>query len=294
MGKDLYWRNIYQAESEIGMMLNKVIEILSSSAAVDEWLIGDRKTESAELFFVGKNLDMNRKKNVHHIKVTVYKNFEQDGNKYKGSASTLISPAMSEAEAAAKIEQAALAATFVKNPYYELAKPSSKPLPCLESRLSLDEISAFLPKIVLSLYKSDKFENGKINSCEFFLEKTDKRIINSLGVDESYTSYKGQIELVADWKEDGEEVEVIEVMDFSDFDPDMIEDRAAKTLENARLRAKAVPIMEIGEVPVLLVKENVSEFFKYYIEQANAALVYQKYSTAKVGECIQGKGVTGD
>lgn len=275
-------------------MLDKIIDILKSKASVDDWLIGDRKVESAELFFVGKNLDMNRKKNVHHIDVTVYKNFEQDGTKYKGSASTLISPTMSVEEIEEKLEQAALAASFVKNPFYELVSPTDEPLKQVSSHFSTDELAAFMPQLVKALYKNDTHEKGKINSCEFFLERIEKRLINSKGVDESYTSYKGQIELVVDWMETGEEVEVFEVIDFSDFEPNKIEAIAAETLENAKLRAQAVPLPKLDGVPVLLVKENVNEFLRYYIEQSNAALVYQKYSNAKVGENFQGKNITGD
>lgn len=275
-------------------MLDKIIDILKSKDSVDEWLIGDRKVESTELFFIGKNLDMNRSKNVHHIEVVVYKNFEQDGTKYKGSASTRISPTMSVEEIEEKIEQTALAASFVKNPYYELVSPTDEPLKEVSSQFSTDELAAFMPELVKALYKSDKFDNGKINSCEFFLERIEKRLINSKGVDENWTSYKGQIELVVDWKETGEEVEIIDIIDFSDFEPAKIETIAAETLNNARLRAQAVPLPELSNIPVLLVKENINEFLKYYIEQSSAALVYQKYSNAKVGENLQGKDITGD
>lgn len=294
MGKDFFRRHVYQAEREVRIMLDNIIEVLKANASVDEWLIGDRKIESAELFFVGKNLDMNRKKNVHHIDVTVYKNFEQDGTKYKGSASTLISPTMTIEEVEEKLEQTALAASFVKNPFYELVSPTAEPLKEVSSQFSTDELAAFMPELVNALYKSDKFDNGKINSCEFFLERIEKRLINSKGVDESYTSYKGQIELVVDWMETGEEVEIIDIIDFSDFEPAKIETIAAETLNNARLRAQAVPLPELNDVPVLLVKENVNEFLRYYIEQSNAALVYQKYSNAKVGENLQGQKITGD
>jgi len=275
-------------------MLDQIIKMLENNETVDEWLVSDKEIESAELFFVGKNLDMNRSKKVNHTSITVYKNFLEDGIKYKGSASTRVSPVMSKSEIEEKIEQAALAAALVKNPHYELAQPSDEPLAQIQSKFDLDTLSSYLPKLVSSLYKNNDFEHGKINSCEFFLEKIQTRIVNSLGVDESYTSHEGQIELVVDWKESDEEVEIIEIIDFSDFDPAYIENVALQTLENARLRAIALPMPKISDVPIILVKENVNEFLRYYVEKADAMLVYQKYSSAKVGDNMQGDNVKGD
>jgi len=193
-----------------------------------------------------------------------------------------------------KIAEVSLAATFIKNPHYELAKRTDEKLQPIKSKFDMDALSSQLPSLVSSLYKEDKFENGKVNSCEFFLEKIETRIMNSSGVDESYTSYKGQIEMVVDWKETGEEIELIEIIDFSDLNTKAIEDTVLQTLENAQLRAKSAPMPKLDGVPVLLVKENVNEFLSYYINHANAMLVYQKYSSAKIGERTQGENVTGD
>lgn len=275
-------------------MLNQLIDMLKSSDAVDEWLVSDKRKESSELFFVGSNLDMNRSKKVRHINVTVYKNWQSGGTKYKGSASTRVSPAMTQDEIGKKIAQAALAATFVKNPYYELPEPTDELMRQVESKFDSDSLSTHLPKIALSLYKRDEYENGRINSCEFFLEKIDTRIINSRGVDEQFNAYKGQIELVVEWKETGEDVEIIEIIDFSNLDSSKIEQIVADTLDNARLRAIAKPMRKLSDVPVLLVKNNVNEFLRYYIEKSNVALVYQKYSDAKIGESLQGKEGEGD
>lgn len=275
-------------------MLIKLISILENLKSIDGWLIGDKVIKSAELFFVGNNLDMNRSKKVHHANVTVYKDFELDGKKYKGSASAKVSPAMSEKELEGKIEQLALAAALIKNPYYELVKPTDESIQQIKSTFSIDSLSSFMPKLVNALYKEDKFDNGKINSCEFFLEKIETKILNSFGVDESYTSYKGQIELIVDWKETGEEVEIIEIIDFSDFAPNQLEKIAAETLENARLRAIAKSMPRLSDIPIILRRENVNEFLRYYVEKANAMLVYQKYSSAKIGDSCQSEDIIGD
>lgn len=275
-------------------MIKQLTSILARTKGIDGWLINDRSVESSELFFVRDKLDMNRSKKVRHARVTVYKHGEQDSKQVIGSASTKVSPAMNEEEITRKIEQAALAASFVENPYYELVKPTDEKLKPLQSTFDMDELSASLPKLVSALYSEDRFDNGKVNSCEFFLERITTNVVNSLGVDESYISYKGQIELVVDWKEQGEEVEITEYIDFSDFDPDQIKHIVAETLEIARLRAIAKPLPKLSDIPVILVRDNVNEFMSYYVHKASAMQVYQKYSSAKVGECFQGSDVKGD
>jgi PmbA protein len=158
-----------------------IISILNNAPGVDEWLVSERQTQSAELFFIKKKLDMNRAKKVHHINVTVYKNFEEAGVKYKGSASTKLSPTMTDEEIKAKIEQAALAASLVKNPYYKLAEPSSEQLKQVSSEFSEGDLASYMPKLANALYKKNIMKTSKVNSCEFFLEKTDSRVVNSSG-----------------------------------------------------------------------------------------------------------------
>ena len=275
-------------------MLDRIIDILNSAPEVDEWLINDKQTESAELFFIKKKLDMNRSKKVHHINITVYKNFEEGGVKYKGSASTRLSPTMTEEEIRNKVAQAALAAALVKNPYYELVSPTNEMVPDVSSKFSTGELASYMPELANALYKNDTMGSSKVNSCEFFLEKTDAKVINSLGVDIRFMTYSGHIELVVDCIQSGEEIEIIEFFDFSDLCLDKISQTTTQALENALLRANAVPTPKLENVPVILVKDNVNEFLRYYIAKANAQLVYQKYSDAKVGDDVQGADVKGD
>lgn len=272
-------------------MLNKIIDILNANKAVSGWLISDNKIESRELFFVKDELNMNRRKDVHHIQLTVYKDFEEDGTKYKGSASVKLSPAMSEKEISDKIDQVAYSASFVKNPYYDLVEPSDDKI----KDLSRDEdIFKVLPQIVDAVYKNNNYKNGKVNSSEVFVVKNTLRIINSLGVDETYSYNSGEIELVIDWIESGEEVEVIEVLDFSNFSAEEIERKVKEAFDNAKNRAIAKQIYDIKGAPVMLTGESVKEFLSYYVVQASASMVYKKYSQAQVGNNLQGDEIEGD
>ena len=89
-------------------------------------------------------------------------------------------------------------------------------------------------------------------------------------------------------------MELFDTLYFSDFCPEKISAASAKALERVRLRASAMPLPVGLTVPVILRQENVGMLFDYYAAQSAASLVYQKYSTAKTGESIQGPDVQGD
>ncbi|MGF7057548.1 metallopeptidase TldD-related protein [Brassicibacter mesophilus] len=275
-------------------MIDKIREILLNSREVDSWKVNESKIESSELFFIKKELDMNRAKEVHHFKVTVYKDFEEEGVMYKGSSTTNIYPTMSTEEIEKAIESAAFAASFVKNKHYPLVKPSEVAMSNIKSEFSKASISEWLPKVTEAIFGSDKYENGSINSSELFLEKIYTRIINSEGVDVSYDGYKGQIELITNWKEEGEEIELYKDVKFADFNKEDIIECVEDMLKMSKNKAIAKSTPALNNIPVLLSGEPVKEFFSYYYEQANAQLVYEGISTAKVGECIQGKEIKGD
>ena len=75
---------------------------------------------SAELFFIRKTLDMRRIKSAVRCSVTVYRDFEADGKKYRGRSVTQIFEGMGLDEIKARLKSALFAAQFVKNPFYEL------------------------------------------------------------------------------------------------------------------------------------------------------------------------------
>jgi len=274
-------------------MTERLLNILKNTKDISGWLVKDETVEACELFFIRKALDMNRRKNVRHVNATVYRDFEEDGVQYKGSASVDLSPSMTDAELTSKIAGAAQAVAFVKNPAYELAQPTDEKLKEIKSAFGGDDLFAYLPKLVDAVYAADHLEQARINSCEFFLRKVDTRIINSLGVDENYISYRGQVELVVEAKADGEEVELFDIINFSDFDPDKLQQDIAESLEHVSQRAAAAPLPAIKDIPVILRRENVGKLFGYYVDQTNVSLVYQKYSSAKAGKSIQ-DSVTGD
>jgi PmbA protein len=275
-------------------MLDRIKRILINHQNIDGFKICENKIEANELFFIKKNVDMDRAKSVHQFKVTVYIDFEENGTKYKGSSSTSIYPTMSDTEIEKVINDIAFAAKFVKNPYYPLVKPSTTGEATKESNFSKESLPYWMNEITKAVYKNDGYEKGGINSCEIFLNKIDTRIINSEGVDVHSVDYKGMIEFITTWKEDGEEIELYRCLNCSEFDAEEIAEEVDSmiTICKEKAIAKSTPAMD--KCSVLLTRGAVKDLFSYYYSKSNAASVYNQSSTWKIGDKVQGEEVLGD
>lgn len=275
-------------------MIEDIKKVLSADKQVSAWKISYSAVESEELFFIKKSLDMNRGKKVSHLLLTVYKDFEEENIKYRGSSTIEIHPTMKSDEIEERINKAVFAAGFVKNKYYPLAEPAREKY--IPKKYKFDEkpLEAWIPELTDALYKADTYGKGHLNSAELFLSKCYNRILNSNGVDEKFSSYKGELEFVVNWKEDKEEIELYKNMSFSDYEPELITSKVDEMLKISRDKAIAKNTPVLKKSTVLLTGQPVCEFFKYYYSQANAQNVYSKTSTLKIGENVQGENVKGD
>ncbi len=274
--------------------MKKLINLLNNKSNVDEFKIVVSTVSSTELFFIKEELQMNRSKDVKHINVTVYKNFEENDVKYKGSSATKIEPTMSIDEISSKIDTAALAASFVKNQYYNLVDPVNDVPKELPSTFKEGNPIEHISNLVKDIFSEDNQFEAFINSCEFFINKKDIRIVNSNGVDVSYTVYDGEIELITEANGEKESIELFDVLHFSDYDPKWIKETVKDALYKSMLRTKAIPIPALKDIPVILTGEAVEGFFKYYQLKAAARMVYQKLSTTEIGDMVQQGEIKGD
>lgn len=273
-------------------MINKIKSILEHED-ISEYKVIETRTSSEEVFLVKKDIDMTRSKDVQHFEVTVYKDFEENEVKYRGSAVFNIEPTMSEDEIKKVVEENIFAAGFVKNKYYDIPKINNGKLENVKSKFSENELSDWMPKLIEDLYKNDNEEKGGINSAEIFLNKNYKRIITSYGVDSSYENYDGMIEFITTWKET-EEIELYKMLTFSDYDPNYISNSVKNMIFLAKERAKAKETVKSGKYKLILSGSPVKEVLSYYVDNSRAANVYNKISTFELGQLIQGEDVKGD
>ncbi len=270
--------------------MNKLITLLKENSNVDEYRIISRKTTSTELFFIKDELQMNRGKDVEKTTIVVYKNYEENGKKFKGSSSTIISPTMNSEEISEAINIAALAASFVKNEFYELEMPSNDVAPEIESKFSTGKMIESISNLVKDLYTENNQFGSFINSTEFFINKQEIRIINSNNIDVEYVKYDGEIELITENNQGKEAIESYDVIQFSDYNPDSIKNLIDESMKFANLRANAVPMPNVENLPVILNGVAARELWNYYTFNASANAIYNKLHNNKVGDNLQGDG----
>ena len=275
-------------------MINTIKNIITNNKNIDGYKITEEKIQSNELFLVKKSIDMDRAKDVHHFKIVIYKDVEEDSIKYRGAATINIYPTMSEREIEFAINEAVFAAEFAKNPYYPLVKNSDLYKKNNESNFSSEDLPHWINEITKAVYKNDIYEDGGINSCEIFLNKVYTRIINSEGVDVQGLNYKCMVEYIPTWKGENEEVELYRCLNFSSFDPSFIAEDVESMINICKERAVAIKTPNLEKIPVILTKDAVSKFFSFYTSKSNAASIYNKQSTWKIGDKLQGDNVLGD
>jgi len=271
-------------------MMNLLLETLKSFPGV-EYLIRETKIHRVESYNIKKQSEMGREIETSLISLTIYVTFEGEGKKCRGSYNTEIHPGTSADELKSIIKEGVYAAGFVKNDYYPLVMPSPfQPVKTME----LNTAKA-LADLQTAFFASDKHSRGHLSYSEFFITRSDVRIINSNGIDVSYTTHSAFIETAVHMPTaDGGEIEICEAYRFSLDDVSravsMLQDRVANLFTVAEKKAAAKPTPSVGDINILLSGECLSTFFSYYRTCANAQMIYQKLSTFKEGTQVQGEG----
>lgn len=264
---------------------------------IDIYQISEKKTESVELFFIKRQLDLRRGTNVVRYTVTVYRDFEENGTKYRGSASVILQNGMNGDEIEKKLEDAYYAASFAKNKWYPL--PTGKEISGvkeMESNLSKDWKGAAL-RAAKAVFAADNRSDVFINSLELFTRCIQTRILNSEGIDVSFRKYRLDGEFVAQCLAP-QDVETYEDFEYDSFQEQEIKEKVCRTLDLTRDRAAAVKTPEAGEYSVILSGKYVPTVMEYYCERSHASLIYQGYSNYHIGDDVQMAGneeaVTGE
>ncbi len=275
-------------------MIEKIINALKKNN-VSLYRLRDDRTESSEVFFVKKKLDTRRIANTETVQVTVYREFEKNGEKFLGNANFAVEPSMTEAEIDKKIKTAFLSAGFVANKPYSLAKKEVSDMIEVKSNISGMSAEDALAKMVEALYINDTDSNTFVNSAEVFLTKNTVRIMNSNGVDVGYVKYSVKGEYVCQCKTP-EDVETYASFEYDDLECEQLAEKVKETLAMTRDRSVAVKNTVNGKADVVLSDQYAYDVLKYYMERALAWYNFLGYFDNKVGDFAQGKEeeTTGD
>lgn len=263
-------------------MLNKILNILEAEH-ITEYLINEEQQRSEEVFFIRKNVELKRRKDITKYRITLYYDFPvSDGNKpLRGSSSCTISTAMNDAQIHETILNTYKAATYTKNPYFPiLSANDTRQIPASSNDVPTMEAC------IHALFANDTDANTFINSAELFITTTWYRIINSNGVDVSYTqtSYFGEYVVQSIIKED---IELYQDFSFTDTDINIIENikqLVKDTLAHGKNRSNATPVSKEHIFDTVILEGGcLKDFFGYFTERCDATMIYPGYSNYKAG-----------
>lgn len=259
-------------------MINDILNILKSNK-IDKYVLSDEIRESAELFYIKKKLDIARAKKVHEISLTVYHEFEKDDKHYLGSSLVFLSPNDSKEVWEKKILSAWELGAYVENPYFELPSGEKSDMQMVETDLNGMDLIDAAKGMAKALYSVDNEKDAFVNSSEFFATKKTVRILNSSGCDVSYIKYDVEGEFVVQSNTLGKDVELHLQFGYDTFDTDALRNKCLEALRSVRDRALAVPApKDFSGIPIILCDGAVGEFLDFYLQRANAALIYPGYS----------------
>lgn len=282
-------KNLKNTQSDF---INEVKSILKE-LEITLYSIREVKKEAVELYFIKKALDMRRHNDCIDIHITIYRDFEKNGKKMRGSSTTMLYVTMTPDDIKEAIKATYYAAGFVCNPYYEL--PSGEKKDCITKSSTLMDHSLEENALALAsaLYQADTQQDVFINSAEFFSRKFTVRLLNSQGIDVSFVTSTISGEFVAQCTTPAD-VETYKNFKYYHLELDEMERLAKDTLELTKSRAIAKNAPKTGKYNVILSDHQVETMLSYYTDRSHNAYIYPGYSNYKIGTKVQGDHTEGE
>lgn len=269
-------------------MLQLIISALHKEN-IAVWRI--KKTEScrSELYFIKKDLDIPRFAKINEYQVYIYRDFEENGTKYRGLTICYVEEGQTEEQISAKLRDAYFAAQYVRNPYYDLPSPCNAEPKASSSDHSGKNLTEIANAFADAAFAVPTDENAFINSLEIFVSRSYVTLLSSDGLNVSYEDNQVSGEFVTQCISPVD-VEQFRQFSYDRFDTQALKNLIASAIRDVRLRSNAVNMPKSGKCSILLTGENMKEFFKYYSMRGNASVIFPGYSTWKKGDCIQKSG----
>ena len=263
------------------------IKRLLKEAGISDWIVCRTEERTAELFFVKKQLDTRRIKDVEKYAVTVFRTDERDGKKLRAQTDVTVLAAMTDAEILDAFKGAYFAAQFAMNPYYDLPDPVAAPCREATGALAQQAPEQSAGEMAKALFAADCENGAFLNSAEIFVIRRHMQVISSPGTDVCWTEAEVKGEFVVQAKEP-EDVELYGDFAYTELNTDALTEKVKEALMFVRDRAHAQKILKSGTYDLLLTDENVMQTLWFYGERAAAHMIYPGYSTWKIGDDVQG------
>ena len=262
-------------------MMNRVIDILKRREGISDWKINRVRTESTELFFVGRSLETVRSTDTTDLKVTLYVSHDEA----LGEATFSVYSSYGDEKIEEEIEKAKKKAGIISN------KPYSIPENDKGEYASSSNFADYSPRALAALiseacFESDCVEGGSINALEIFVYRDEITVVNSRGIDKTQIKYRAMVEAIPTFN--GEEsVELYEQYNFTEFDRATVTQEIASKMSEVKDRYSAKAPKEKLSCPVVLGAPELEQLLGRFVGNLNFSSVYQHSNAFSVGDDIQ-------
>ncbi len=265
----------------------ELIKKALASTEISVYAIEETKEEGLELYFIRKKLDIRRQKKICNYETRVYRDFEEDGNSYRGCANAVIYDGMTESEIVQELNRAYASAASAKNLWYPLPEHVVSDGVDVRNPQLADAWDKLAPAVAEAAFSVDTQEDVFLNSMEIFAAKVQTHIISSDGVDVAWVNYSVEGEFVAQCVSP-QDVETFEQFRYHNgFDREDFCGKIADTLQRTRDRAYADAAPVSGTYRLILSDKYVPTIFDYYTERSEASMIYAGYSGYQTGDDVQ-------
>ncbi|MFA5480878.1 MAG: metallopeptidase TldD-related protein [Bacilli bacterium] len=271
-------------------MIKQLAKALKEATVITDWLVAEVTTNSSQAFYVMQKLETTRLVKTREYHVTVYRKFKEGDVTYMGSSSFVLSHKLPVLQLKAKIEEAAFAASLIKNRDYDLVVGEKKKI-CKQKPFPLESF-ALLDQIAATFFAIAK-PNVRFNSLELFHNTKVEHIVSSRGIDYKKTLSNINIEAIPSYDGAKDKVELYKYYTYKEVNFDVFRQDATAALSDVTARYQAEAIKDLKKADVILRDEDVKSLFNALIEDYSYDAIYRKNTDKVIGDAIQ-KDVKGE
>ena len=269
--------------------MKRLFDLLKNTKEVSDYKIADIKTHSYQLFFVKKSLETNRVSDSREIEVTIYVN----ENGMRGNGQFKYADYLSDKELAEKLEEAIFNAKLALNPPFEIPGPQPEPIK-IESNLADRDFAEVAEDVANAVFANDMDDVLYSAATEIFINKVEKHIVNSRGLDVNETRYYGEIELIPSYDTKEKEVEIYHMARFSNFDFDAIKEEVRGVLNMVKDRYNAIDLPKnLNGTNIIIDGDEVGQVFGFFVEDLHYSTKFMKSNLFELGGSVQGDDIQG-
>jgi len=253
------------------------------------WSCKSSYEKRAENYFIFGQPESNRYGEFEKHTVYIWIINKDNDKKYIGNATVSISENSDDNEIEDKIDKAILAASLVKNPFFEIPKEKFdySSFSNEDSLIKENPIKAIQKLSSIVIDKSKKFNDVKLSTTEIFVSHISENFTNSSGNKFSYCKTKILLEgvFLTGNNLETESFFTKQSVFIDDLDLDnLLETQAQYARDSVNAQT-----LKTGKYNVVFSNEALSSFFDFYFTHADAMAVFNRFSLLKQGEKISEK-----